>query len=352
MAVEACEAAGIPYRVVNIDAGKDLRQADGALQAQVQRSDAQAPYAVNVFCLPGFDVVSRVFLRMGPEIFRGHYNIGWWPWELPVWPKAWGEAFDLMDELWTGSEFTRATYANATKKPVHLMPLPASVDRGQTLSRRRFGLSDRKFLYLFIFDFNSHLARKNPQAVIEAFRQAFPAKDKDVNLVLKVMNAKEDDPRWGVFVTLCKMDHRIRLITETMDRSDVLGLVEACDAYVSLHRAEGFGRTLAEAMLYGKPVIATGYSGNADFMHPEWTFSVDFETVPVRAGEYPFVEPEDGAVWANPSVTDAAKKLRLARERTKDKSFAASVRNYAKEQFSIPRIGQLMSTRLKAIRTF
>lgn len=350
MAVAACESAGIPYRVVNIDAGKDLRQADAALKTHVQRSDAVAPYAVNVFCLPGFDMVSRVFLRMGPELFREHINIGWWPWELPVWPKAWGEAFDLVDELWTGSSFTQATYAAATNKPVHLMPLPVSVDRGSTLPRSSFGLPARKFLYLFIFDFNSHLARKNPQAVIAAFRKAFPAKDKSVNLVLKVMNAKDNDPRWQEFLKLCEKDDRIWLITETMDRPDVLGLVESCDAYVSLHRAEGFGRTLAEAMMYGKPVIATGYSGNADFMNPEWSFAVDFQAVPVQAGEYPFVEEVDKAVWAEPSVDHAAHQMKQAFESAKDKSFAAGVKTYANEQFSIQRIGQLMAQRLKGLR--
>ena len=346
MAVAACEAAGIAYRVVNIDAGKDLRQADAALKAHVQRSDAVAPYAVNVFCLPGFDMVSRVFLRMGPELFREHINIGWWPWELPVWPKAWGEAFDLVDELWTGSSFTQATYAAATKKPVHLMPLPVSVDRGTTLPRSSFGLPKSKFLFLFIFDFNSHLARKNPQAVIAAFSKAFPAKDKEVNLVLKVMNAKSADPRWQAFIKLCEKDDRIWLITETLDRPDVLGLVACCDAYVSLHRAEGFGRTLAEAMMYGKPVIATGYSGNADFMHPELSFAVDHEVVPVQSGEYPFVEDADNGVWAEPSVAHAAQQFKHARARAADKNFAVRVKAYAQQQFSVERIGELMKDRL------
>ena len=349
MAVAACESAGIPYRVINIDAGKDLRQADAALKTRVQHSDTVAPFRVNVFCVPGFDMVSRVFLQMGPELFKGHINIGWWPWELPVWPKAWGEAFDLVDELWTGSRFTQATYAGATQKPVHLMPLPVSVDRGCKLARSSVGLPERKFLYLFIFDFNSHLARKNPQAVIAAFRKAFPAKDKSVNLVLKVMNVKDADPRWQAFLKLCEKDDRIWLITETMDRADVLGLVESCDAYVSLHRAEGFGRTLAEAMLYGKPVIATGYSGNADFMHPEWTFAVDYKTVPVQAGEYPFVEAVDQAVWAEPSIDDAARQFKNARQKAKEIKFATGVKSYARSQFSIQRIGQMMAERLKVL---
>jgi glycosyltransferase involved in cell wall biosynthesis len=349
MAVAACEAADIPYRVVNIDAGKDLRQADVALKAHVLQSETVAPYAVNLFCLPGFDMVSRVFLRMGPEVFHEHINIGWWPWELSVWPQAWGEAFDLVDELWAGSEFTRATYVAASSKPVRLMPLPASVERGSSLPRRSFGLPARKFLYLFIFDFNSHLARKNPMAAIEAFKQAFLASDKEVNLVLKVMNAKESDPSWKAFLKVCETDDRIWLITETLDREDVLALINVCDVYMSLHRAEGFGRTLAEAMLYGKPVVATGYSGNADFMHPDYSFAVDYKTVPVEQGAYPFVEQQDSAVWAEPSISDAAMKLRFAKANAQDKNFGYAIRAFALQQFSAARIGKLMKARLNEL---
>ena len=351
MAVAACESAGIPYRVVNIDAGKDLRQADDVLKHRVQSSQDQAPYAFNIFCVPGFDMVSRVFLRKGPDLLRNHINIGWWPWELPVWPKAWNEAFDLVDELWTGSEFTGATYKKSTNKPVHLMSLPVSVDRGRSKPRTDFGLPDGAFLFLFIFDFNSHLARKNPGAIISAFEQAFTPRNTDVGLVLKVMNAQKQNPIWQAFVKRCAKDKRIKLITETMDRPDVLGLVESCDAYVSLHRAEGFGRTLAEAMLYGKPVIATAYSGNADFMHPEWSFPVAYEEVPVNAGEYPFVEADDAAQWADPSVADAARQMVLARKRARERGFAEGVQTFAQQQFSIARIGQLMKTRLQALAT-
>lgn len=346
MAVEACEAAGVPYRVVNVDAGKELRQSDVALKDHVARSEQEAPYAINVFCLPGFDMVSRVFLRMGPEVFREHINIGWWPWELSVWPKAWRDAFDLVDEVWSGSDFARAMYAVATPKPVTLMPLPVSVERGVKEPRSHYDLPARKFLFLFVFDFNSSLNRKNPDAVVAAFKKAFPKKDSAVGLVLKVMNAKEKDKRWLAFKESCDSDNRIRLLTQTMDRHDVLGLVHACDAYVSLHRAEGFGRTLAEAMLYGKPVVATNYSGNTDFMNPDLTFPVSFELMPVKTGDYAFVETGDGAQWAEPDISDAAAQMKAARTKAKDKTYAAKVKAFAEQQFSVKRIGQLMQARL------
>jgi len=350
MAVDACESAGIPHRVVNIDAGRNLRQADHHLKDQVARSLDASPYAINVFCLPGFDMVSRIFLGMGPEVFEGHYNIGWWPWELSVWPKDWQEAFSLIDELWAGSDFARAMYAHATPKPVTLMPLPVCVARHQPLPRQHFGLPKKDFLFLFIFDFNSHLARKNPEAAIAAFREAFPPGTQHVGLVLKVMNGRDGDARWDAFQKKVQADPRIVLITETLDRHAVLALVETCNAYLSLHRAEGFGRTLAEAMLMGKPVIATDYSGNRDFMRPDLTFPVRYAEVAVAPGDYPFVSPEDHALWADPSVDDAARQMRAAMHRAGQRQFAHAVKAFAEKQFSISRIGTLMKTRLEAIR--
>lgn len=350
MAVECCKAADIPYRVVNIDAGADLRQADQVLRQDVEAALAQAPYAINLFCLPGFDTVSRVFLRQGGRPFEGHYNIGWWPWELPVWPAAWRDALDLMDEFWASSEFTAQAYRQSTQKPVHLVPLAASVERGATRPRKFFGLPDDKFLFLFVFDFNSHLARKNPHAVVEAFRLAFPPEDDSVRLVLKVMNDRERDPRWIEFMQLCAQDPRILLLRKTLDRPDVLGLIEACDTYVSLHRAEGYGRTLAEAMLYGKPVIATNYSGNADFMHPEFSLPVAYRLVPLKSGDYHFIDSGDDASWADADVDVAARQMRSAQTMAADASWSRQVKTHAHHQFGAAYVGAALKQRVCLLR--
>lgn len=349
MAVECCESAKIPYRVVNIDPGTELRQMDEALKKQVSESDEVAPYAINIFCMPGFDTVARVFLGLGEEVFKGHYNIGWWPWELSVWPQKWKDAFVLMDEIWGGSNFSRQMYALSTDRPTHYMPLPVSVSRGRTRSRDFFGLPEKAFLFLFMFDFNSHLHRKNPFAVIEAFQLAFPKRNQSTHLVLKVMNVKGDNPEWQKLEGMLAEDARIHVISQTLDREDVLGLVECCDGYISLHRAEGFGRTLAEAMMYGKPVVATYYSGNADFMDDDLTFRVAYEQVPIETGQYPFVDKIDRAVWAQPDVADAAEKMKLAKLAANKKGYKERVLSFASQQFSIARTGQMMLRRLRQI---
>jgi glycosyltransferase involved in cell wall biosynthesis len=312
MAVECCEAAGIPYHVVNVDAG-DTGQADLHLKDKVNAlaKDELPPYNTNLFCLPAFDTVSRVFMPQGAAVFEGYRNIGWWPWEFAVFPKAWKPyAFELVDEVWASSQFLYDMYKQSTDKPVKLVPLAVSVARMQPYPRKHYGLPENKFLFLYIFDFNSSVARKNPMAAVQAFKLAFKSTDNAVGLVLKTMNTKASNPEWQAFLKECQSDPRIQLMTQTLDRPAVLGLINACDAYLSLHRAEGFGRTLAEAMLLSKPVIATGYSGNVDFMHPACAASVPFKLKLVDKNDYQWLMPEDTAVWADPDTQQAAIKMR------------------------------------------
>lgn len=346
MAVQACEAVGIPYRVVNVDPGQQLRQADRILASKVVRASDEEPYAFNVFCMPGFDMVGRVVMREGPKLLEGHYNIGWWPWELPVWPQRWRAAFDLVAEVWASTTYTQATYLAATAKPVICVPLAVSVQRMRPLLRPDVGLPERKFLFLFVFDANSFLPRKNPQAVVEAFVQAFAPRDRRVGLVIKTMNGRPGNPVWDAFRAHCAADARIVLLEQTMDREDLLGLVNACDAYVSLHRAEGFGRTLAEAMLLGKPVVTTDFSGNTDFVDGKHGFPVTWTKRPVAPGEYLFVEPDDHAWWAEPDVASAAAQMRAARESARKSGFSNTVKEYAQQAFAPARIGNLMARRL------
>ena len=313
MAVECCEAANIPFHVVNVDAGS-ARQADMHLKGKVSESSELPPYSTNLFCLPAFDTVSRVFMQKGAGVFEGYRNIGWWPWELAVFPKAWRPyAFELVDEVWASSQFLYDMYTKATEKPVKLVPLAVSVERMTPYPRSHFGLPKEKFLFLYIFDFNSSVARKNPMAALTAFKFGFNLTDSGVGFVFKVMNTKIDNPIWQQFRKECKSDSRITLIEETLDRSEVLGLINACDAYISPHRTEGFGRTLAEAMLIGKPIAATGYSGNKDFMKRAQSFLVEFNLVKLKEFDYQWFETTEEAVWAEINIQDLAKCMNIMR---------------------------------------
>jgi glycosyltransferase involved in cell wall biosynthesis len=349
MAVAVCQAAKVPYNIINISPGQEIGQGDKALAEELEKGPNRLIYPINIFCMPGFDVAARVYLKFGEKAFENHYNIGWWPWELGVWPKAWHGAFELVDELWGCSQFSFEMYERSTQKPVIAMPLATSIERVKPFTRKHYGLPAKAFLFLYVFDFNSHLERKNPMAAIEAFQKAFGEKE-PVGLVLKVMNTKSDNPQWLEFEKKIKQDKRLYLMSKTLERSDVLGLIQSCDAYVSPHRAEGFGRTLTEAMLMGKPVVATNYSGNQFFMNPQISFPVDYELVPVKAGDYYFVETEDQAVWANPSITHMASQMRAAREFAKDPNASEHITHYASSVFAPERTAQLMRARLDAVQ--
>lgn len=356
MAARACEAASIPFTVINIQPGETLRQADYALAAHISDSTDQndlAPYAFNLFCLTGFDT-ARVYLERGNDLFKGRYNIGWWPWELPVWPSNWELAFDVVEEVWAATSFTYQMYNSAVSKlnsssptPVTLMPMPASVDRVIPLTRRKLELPADKFLFLYVFDFNSYLARKNPVAALEAFQMAFDRNDDSVRLVFKTMNANSENTDWQQFIKSCEKDARIIVMNKTMQRGEVLGLIRATDAYLSLHRSEGLGRTLAEAMLFGKPVIATDFSGNTDFVDSAHAYPVKWSPRSVNLGEYPYVTELDSAWWAEPSISHAAEQMSKARKSRTD----SRIIRFAKSTFSPTRIGKMLLKRIQKLES-
>ena len=303
MAAEACAAAGIPFTVYDTPPGPTHRQADRRLDSHIT---TEAPHAINLFCLTGFDT-ARAYVEH-PQLFAGRLNIGYWPWELPEWPAAWASAYDVVDEIWVSSRYTQDSFALTAPVPVLLMPMAVTTASGRNYRRADFGLPEGRFLFLFTFDWNSYVARKNPSACIDAFQAAFPpGEEAGVGLVLKVMGGRDEDPHWRALLARVAADPRIRIFHGTLDRDAVLGLAKLCDAVVSLHRSEGFGRTLAEAMLLGKPTVATAYSGNTDFCTPESCALVPARLVTVQPGEYPWSE---GMVWAEPDVGQAALAMR------------------------------------------
>jgi glycosyltransferase involved in cell wall biosynthesis len=301
MMVKSLETTDIPFCVVNRKPVAQIRQADTSITQYITETPK---YPITIVCMTGFDTAQLWLER--PDLFEGKFVIGYWPWELPEWPAEWVPVYELIDEVWASSHYTENAYKHTSPKPVRYMPMAVVMDGNASYTRKDFGFSEDTFTFLFVFDFMSFPERKNPFACVNAFSKAFPHGQESVRLILKVSNVDESDPRWDKIVSLARKDSRIEVIKGTMDRSKVVGLMAACDAYLSLHRAEGFGRTMAEAMLLRKPVIATGYSGNLDFLTEETGYPVQFSLIPVGKGEYPFAE---GFKWAEPSTDSAAKHM-------------------------------------------
>ena len=275
------------------------------------RVASDAPYDVNLVCVNA-DHTPMLAEQLGPEFFGGRRTIGVWFWEIEDFPARWSSAFDLVDEVWVASDFVLESIAPVAPKPVRKFPLPVivpSVPDGVT--RAQLSLPDDRFVFLFVYDFLSTAERKNPVGLIEAYTRAFGPDDGTV-LVLKSING---DKR-------VEQLERVRRAAE--GRPDVIvrdaylspelhvALLAQCDAYVSLHRSEGFGLDMASAMGLGKPVIATRYSGNLEFMDDDTAYLVDYDLVPVGPGNDPY--PSESR-WAAPRLDHAAELMRRVVER-------------------------------------
>jgi glycosyltransferase involved in cell wall biosynthesis len=284
---------------------------------------------------------------LGRKAFAGRYNIGYWLWELENFPHDWRRAFDLVDEVWAPTSFVRDAIAAASAKPVLRMPMPVDFDAPASMGRNTFGLPHEEFIFLFSYDFNSFAARKNPEAVIAAFRQAFADGARGVRLLVKSTNGGRFPEKLAALQRSVADDPRIEVRDGFLSREEMFGLQNAIDCYVSLHRSEGFGLGMAECMYLGKPVIATGYSGNLDFMNRDNSLLVDYRMVPLRNGDYPYWK---GQQWADADVAHAA---RLMRQVFDDREFArrigAAAATSIRRSNSMAACGAALTARLQEV---
>ncbi len=240
---------------------------------------------------------------------RRTHRIAYWYWELDTAPAYWGESARQVDELWTATRFVADALRAVTDKPVHTLFPGVRLAPFTPRSRAYFGLPTReegRFAFLFSFHMGSVMERKNPLGLIESFRLAF-GEDEPVDLVLKTTSFGNHDDQIAELREAAGSAN-VHILDRVLDGDDITALMDGCDAYVSLHRSEGLGLTMAEAMLLGKPVVATRYSGNLDFMDDDNSLLVDCEVVPVRGSVPPYTIP--GARWAEPNVAQAAGLMR------------------------------------------
>lgn len=311
----ALEPSGYPFGIFNFDVGAASRQQNHSVDGSL--SDTLR-YATNVFFINA-DQMPIARHVLGKTAFRGHYNVGLWLWELEQFPHDWRCAFDLVDEVWAPTAFVRDAIAAATTKPVLRMPMPVEFDAPAGMDRAAFSLPDDEFMFLFSYDFNGFRSRKNPEAVIAAFLHAFGDGTRGVRLLVKSTNGTRFPDQLEALQRSATDDPRIEVRDGFLSRETMFGLQNAVDGFVSLHRSEGFGLNIAECMYLGKPVIATGYSGNMDFMDAGNSLPVDYRMVPLHAGDYPYW---CGQHWAEPDVAHAA---RLMRRVFDDRAFARNI---------------------------
>lgn len=296
----ALDAAKIPYSTV--------LEAE-TLNRQTHDFEPVTDYGVAgdilIMCVNA-DQTPAFVKRARSKIAGARYKIGLWFWEVEDFPASLHQAFACVDEIWVASDFVREALLKVCPRPVFKIRLPVlapTIDL--SLSRSEVGLPDR-FTFLFVFDFLSVLDRKNPLGLIQAFSQAF-SQGEGAALVIKTINGDK------------RVEQRERLRRAAHSRSDIVfiddymsaveknTMIALCDCYVSLHRSEGLGLTIAEAMALQRPVIGTGYSGNLEFMSAGNSYLCSFDRVPVGEDRQPY--PADSH-WAEPKIDEAAVLMR------------------------------------------
>lgn len=338
----ALTAARVDFGLINYTYGNPARMND--LTWAHKETDAAA-YRTNLIVVNA-DQLPHLYRVLGPGVLGKRYNIGQWAWELPEFPDEWCYCFDYLDEIWVCSNFVANSIAPKSPIPVLRMPLAIELACEELLGRDHFGLPADKYLFLAMYDSNSVLMRKNPQAAIEAFKRFFTRRAEPAGLVIKVHNAQGRPEEVACLREIIAGYDNIYLITETLARGELNSLLACVDCFVSLHRSEGFGLVLAEAMFLGKPVIATDWSGNTDFMKPDNSCPVRYELVRLTQDYPPY---KAGQIWAEPDVEHAGQYMRrLFEDQAWAREIARAGQHTIKTEYSPAAVGEMIRRRLAA----
>ena len=344
-ALESCLAAGLDARMMDVFGHWPRRDPD--LVNLVAPREAEAlNEAPRIFHLNGDEAGEAIdtFADRGGD-FAAQVNAISPAWELDVYPEAYKAGVERFDAAFAISRFVEQALKATLDMPVFWTGQSVERRIGPAPPRRYFGIRESAYAFYTSFDPKSYSARKNPEAVIETFRRLCAKRPwDDIVLVLKTPPlTKTDADRIADLVA----DPRIHVLSEHFPRAAMTGLMAACDAYVSLHRSEGFGRPPGEAMWLGKACIATAWSGNMDYMTPDGAFGVDYTLTPVAKGDYPHSE---GRSWAEPDLDHALARMMFVLDHPQD---AATVRRrgmlHVRTHFSNRAVGLRTAEALAAL---
>lgn len=292
-----------------------------------------------------------------PELVKAHlsslegqYRIGYWAWELPQFPSAWLPATDCVHEIWCPSRFVASSIQQVTSKPVCVIPHPVEAGGGSgARARQRLGIDETTKIILTTFDTRSYLARKNPHAALRAFQSAFPSPEHANTILVMKSHGPVETEEARRFFSEIAFAKGVLSLHGVMAPSELDDLYAASDAFLSLHRSEGFGLSLARSMAEGKPVLATNWSGNIDFMSDKNSILIDYTLIDVPLGNYPFAE---GQSWAEPNIEQAAEKLHwLMNKKERRELLGQAASQSAAQQLSSSRVGWMARQRLGEVFT-
>jgi glycosyltransferase involved in cell wall biosynthesis len=265
---------------------------------------ADHPYDYNLICVNA-DMTPAITAALGRSFFEGRRTAGLWFWEVSEFPDYWRRSFDEVDEVWVATEHIADALRSVTEKPVRTVRVPLTPGPVGEMSRAELGLPEG-FTFLFVFDYRSVFRRKNPLGLVQAFKDAYEAGE-GPSLVIKSICGDDFPADRAELVEAIADRPEIQLVEDTIPVEAKNAMIANCDCYVSLHRSEGLGLTMAEAMYFGRPVIATAYSGNLDFMTEDNSFLVPYESAKIGPHADPY--PPEGE-WAEPDIAAAAAMMR------------------------------------------
>ncbi|MFP1758874.1 glycosyltransferase [Lonsdalea quercina] len=307
---------------------------------------ASLKYRVNIFHFNARRV-PLYFSRLGEDSLKGFYNIGFWVHEMPTIPSQWARQLEFFDEIWTPSSLCQSAISLSANIPVVKMPYPIESNSiNRRMKERAAGHSFDEFNFLAVFDVFSDAERKNPLFVVRAFLDAH-AGNPSVRLIMKTRNLEQDKMLAEKLHRIASEHTNFIVIDGYLEPTELAALYDQADAYVSLHRAEGFGLTISDAMSRGIPILTTGYSGNMDFCNAADSRLVAYELRPVGHNR-PRYRYDD--VWAEPDLEDATEAfLDLVKNHDIWVKRAARARLRLEREFSVESIGRLMQSRIDLI---
>lgn len=288
----------IPFVILQIDSPGGLEHDNRMWDDKICE---EVVYGINLIHINP-NIWAEKYCELDRRVLDFRYNIAFWLWELEVFPLEWASNIDTIDEIWVPSDFISLSIKARTDKPVITVPYIIKLDKIGYLKRSYFGLPSDVFLYLVMYDFKSVSERKNPMGAINAYKKAFKKNENRVGLVIKVNHLKNEKELYKIKQEL-KGYNNIYFITKNLSRNEIESLISIVNVFVSLHRSEGFGLPLAEAMCMGTPVIATNWSATTEFMNQTCACLVNYDLVQIEKDIGPY---KKGNRWAEPNIDHAA----------------------------------------------
>ncbi|OOG81278.1 hypothetical protein B0E41_18515 [Hydrogenophaga sp. A37] len=341
---KASSSVGIPYSIIDVGYQTQNRQTDRSAWDQATPDH----YPIDLIYVNADQTRATLAYLAGMNIESAKARIAYWHWEQPKLPEKYLGAFSGLDEIWTPTAFVQEAVSSISPIPVFKVPHCVSFTVNPQFTRASFGIPQDRFAALVMYDFHSYKFRKNPEAAIDAFRIACMTQPSTkATLIIKTINSIDYAEDYERLKQSVDDIEDVIFLDQVYSRDMLYGLEANCDCLISLHRAEGFGLGPAEMMFLGKPVIATGWSGNMEFMNTQNSFPVHYKLKPLEksVGVY-----EAGQVWAEPDIEHAAYCLSMVfNDSHLRKSIGLQARETMLNQYNPKVVGEMYRRRLALI---